>query len=47
MSLEIRPERMRAVDQDAGINATIRYAWNGGFYLFFFVICTINLERTN
>ena len=28
--LEIRPEPMRAVDQDAGINASIRYAWNAG-----------------
>lgn len=30
IGLEIRPEPMRAVDQDAGINASIRYAWNAG-----------------
>ncbi len=32
MSLEVRPEPLRAVDQDTGINASIRYAWNGGIY---------------
>jgi len=28
--LEMRPEQMKAVDQDAGINSSIQYSWNGG-----------------
>jgi len=33
MALEIRPEPMRAVDQDTGINASISWKWNGGMCL--------------
>ena len=30
MPLEIRPEPMRATDQDTNINASIAWKWNGG-----------------
>ena len=36
-ALEMKPEVLLAVDQDFGINATIRYAWNGGTFQTFFL----------
>ena len=33
----MKPEVLLAVDQDFGINATIRYAWNGGTFQTFFL----------
>ena len=53
--LEMRPEKMKAFDQDVGINASIQFAWNGGdsqsdyfeHFLFLFFFLSIPKESSS
>ena len=44
--LEMRPEKMKAFDQDLGINSSIQYAWNAGQHILINSII-INLINVN
>ena len=40
--VQMRPEALHAADQDVGINAPVRYAWNEGSESRYFTIDEVN-----